>query len=141
MEELGRDFGVVIPRFYAANLILAELPECLVPKAETPYDIKLLDGYRPKSPHQASGSRWGPAQLSADDWPIPWSFNFTVSCFARALYEHAKSEGIKELLSDKQSAAEAIQAVVQSDKTASDYAVQYELASELTEFVPSKPQV
>ena len=133
MAELGRDFGVVIPGFYAANMILAELPRCLDPNEEL-YDIKLLPGYSPASPTEASDGRWGPAQLSANDWPIPWSFSFTVACLARALYTRAKSEGLGELPSAQQDAAETIQAVLQSNKTAADYAAQYERACELTEF-------
>ncbi len=135
MEQLGKEFEVVIPRFYAANMVLTENTPCLDPNTEY-NDIRDAPGYL----DPVNGDYYGPGRMSASYWPMPWSFTITVACFARALAKHAHSEGITELPSDKQGAAEAIQAIWKSfDSTVEDYAAKYDWACELTEFSSSVP--
>ncbi len=80
MEQLGEEYGVTIPRFYAANMILTENTPCLDPNTEY-NDIRDAPGYLDPVDHDS----YGPGQMRARYWPIPWSFTVTVACFARAL--------------------------------------------------------
>ena len=130
MEQLGEEFGVTIPRFYAANMILTENTPCLDP--DTVYnDIRDAPGYL----DPVDFDSYGPGQMRARYWPIPWSFTVTVACFARALAKYAYAEGISELPTDKWGAAQTIQAIWKSfDPTGSNYAATYDWACELTEF-------
>jgi hypothetical protein len=136
MEELGQEFGVMIPGFYFAMMSLTELRDALDPNT-THADIRNARGYMSPVDHRSMG----PGQMQDTYWPMPWSFTVTVACFARALAELAYREGVTELPENKQDAAEAIQAVWKSyDPTGSNYAANWSEARELTEYDgPVKP--